>query len=104
MERYVRRAWMENLHVLKVSDCNKLIDKCNAVTIKIPMGPIFRTAQNDSQVPLGELKKNSWEGLKKKDNEEALPRNKTQHKAVIIVSVVLGQGDENQLNERESPE
>ena len=94
----------ESLHILKVSDCNKPIDKYNAVTIKIPMGPIFRTAQNDSQVPLGELKKNSREILRKKDNEEALPHHKTQHKAVITVSVVLGQGDKNQLNKRESPE
>ena len=106
MEQYVQRVWIESPHILKVSDCNKMIDKYNAVTIKIPMGPIFRTTQNDSQVPLGELNKNSGEVLKKKDNEEALTQlhNKTQYKATTIVSTVLGQREENQVSNRKDPE
>lgn len=83
---------MESRHILKVSDCNKPIDKYNAVTIKIPMGPIFRTAQNDSQVPLGELKKNSRLVLEKKDNEKAMPHNKTQYKAMTLSALYWGRG------------
>ena len=79
MEQYVQCVWMGSLHILRMSDCNKLVDKYNAVTTQIPAGPIFRTVQNDSQVPPGELNKNSQEVLKKKDNEEAPPQlhNKT---------------------------
>lgn len=41
---------------------------------------------------MGELNKNSPK-IVKKNNEEALPKlyNKTQYKATIILSVVLGQ-------------
>lgn len=39
MELYVQCFWMGSLNILKMSDCNKLINKNNAVTIKIPIGP-----------------------------------------------------------------
>lgn len=39
MQLYVQCFWKGSLNILKMSDCNKLIDKYKAVTIKIPMGP-----------------------------------------------------------------
>lgn len=62
------------LHILKPLVCNKLIDKCNAVAIKVPMSSFSELYKMVLKYLQENYTKTAKRFLKKKNNEKALPQ------------------------------